>query len=60
MKRLLIAVLAVGLLVMVAESALAQRNPRETSKISVGGKAASGEYGRLSLKGRWVAELLAS
>jgi hypothetical protein len=58
MKRLLIAVLAVGLLIVVAESALAQRNPRETSKISLGGKAVSVEYGRPSLKGRSVAELL--
>jgi len=58
MKRLLIAVLAVGLLLIVAGSAFAQGNPRGTSKISLGGKAVSVEYGRPSLKGRSVAELL--
>lgn len=58
MKRLLTAVLAMGLLIVTAESALAQRNPRETSKISVNGKTISVEYGRPSLKGRTVGELL--
>jgi len=58
MKRLLIAVLAVGLLTLTAESALAQGNPRATSKISVAGKAISVEYGRPSLKGRSVGDLL--
>jgi hypothetical protein len=58
MKRLLIAVLAMGLLVVTAESGLAQRNPRATAKISLGGKAISVEYGRPSLKGRSVAQML--
>ena len=58
MKRLLVAVLAMGLLVITVESALAQRNPRATSKISLGGKTVSVEYGRPSLKGRAVSELL--
>jgi hypothetical protein len=58
MRRLLTAVLAMGLLAVTAESALAQRNPRETSKVSVGGKTISVEYGRPSLKGRTVSELL--
>jgi len=58
MKRLLIGALAMGLLVVTAESGLAQRNPRATSKISVGGKTVSVEYGRPSLNGRTVSDLL--
>jgi len=58
MKRLLIAVLAVGLLVIGAESALAQGGSRGTSSISVGGKMVSVEYGRPALKGRSVTEML--
>ena len=58
MKRLLMGVLALGLLTIPVESALAQRNSRATSKISVGGKTVSVEYGRPSLNGRKVSELL--
>jgi hypothetical protein len=58
MKRVLMGVLALGLLAMTVESALAQRNPRATTQISVGGKMVSVEYGRPSLKGRKVSELL--
>ena len=58
MKRLLIAVLAMGLVVVTAESGFGQRNPRGDSKISLGGKTISVEYGRPSLKGRSVADLL--
>ena len=58
MRRLLMGVLALGLLVITVESALAQRNPRATTQISVGGKTVSVEYGRPSLKGRKVSELL--
>jgi hypothetical protein len=58
MKRLLIAVLAMACIVVGAESGLAQRNPRETAKITLGGKTISVEYGRPSLKGRSVADLL--
>jgi hypothetical protein len=59
MKRFLIAVLAMAIIGVVAESGLAQRNPRGTAKISVGGKTISVEYGRPSLKGRSVADMLA-
>jgi len=58
MKRLLVGVLAMGLLVVTVESALAQGNPRGTTKITVGGKTVSVEYGRPSLNGRKVSELL--
>ncbi len=56
MKRVLIAVLAVGLLTLTAESVLAQGGSRGTSSISIGGKKVSVEYGRPSLKGKTVAE----
>jgi len=42
----------------VAAIGLAQGNPRGTAKISVGSTTISVEYGRPSLKGRSVAELL--
>ncbi|MGA2610216.1 MAG: DUF2911 domain-containing protein [Terriglobia bacterium] len=58
MKRFLIAVLAMAVIGVVAENGLGQRNPRETAKISVGSKTISVEYGRPSLKGRKVADLL--
>ena len=58
MKRFLIAVLAMAVIVVVAESGLAQGNPRGTAKISVGSKTISVEYGRPSLKRRSVADLL--
>jgi hypothetical protein len=41
-----------------AASALAQANPRGMATLSVNGKAVSVEYGRPSLKGRSVADLL--
>ena len=58
MKRLLIGVLAMGLLIIGAECGLAQGNPRDTAKISLGDKTVSVEYGRPSLKGRSVNDLL--
>jgi hypothetical protein len=59
MKRFLIAVLAMAVIVVVAGSGLAQRNPRGTAKISVGSKTISVEYGQPSLKGRSVTDMLA-
>jgi hypothetical protein len=59
MKRFLIAVLAMAVIGIVAESGLAQGNPRGTAKISVGSKTISVDYGRPSLKGRSVADMLA-
>jgi hypothetical protein len=58
MKRFLIAVLAIAIIGVVAENGLGQRNPRETAKISVGSKTILVEYGRPSLKGRSVADML--
>ena len=58
MKRFLIAVLAMAVMGVVAESGCAQGNPRGTAKISVGSKTISVEFGRPSLKGRSVAHLL--
>ena len=58
MKRLLIAVLALGLPLVMAGSGFAQRNPRATAKITLGGKAVSVEYGRPSLGQRTVAQML--
>ena len=58
MKRFLIAVLAMAVIGVVAEGVFAQGNPRGTAKLSVGSKTISVEFGRPSLKGRAVADLL--
>jgi len=58
MRRLLIGVLAMGLLILTAVSGLAQGNPRDTAKLVLGNTTITVEYGRPSLKGRTVGELL--
>ncbi len=58
MKRLLIGTLGLAIFAAVAPSASAQGNPRGTSKLTLNGKAVSVEYGRPSLKGRTVQQLL--
>jgi hypothetical protein len=58
MKRVLFTLLAIALLTMAAPSGFAQRNTRGTAKIVLSGKTVSVEYGRPSLKGRSVSDML--
>ena len=58
MRRLLIGVMASGLLLSTAVSGLAQGNPRDTAKLTLGNTTITVEYGRPSLKGRTVTEML--
>jgi D-alanyl-D-alanine carboxypeptidase len=58
MKQLLTAILGLGLLATLAGTAAAQGNPRDTAKLALKGKAISVEYGRPSLKGRSVTQML--
>jgi hypothetical protein len=58
MKRLLIALVALALLTVPVESGFAQRNTRGTAMLQLAGKSISVEYGRPSLKGRAVTDLL--
>lgn len=57
MKRMLIAVLGAAVLAGLAAVSFAQA-PRGTAKITVGGKTVTVEYGRPSLNGRTVNDLL--
>jgi DUF2911 family protein len=58
MNRLLIVKMGVVFFAFLAGTALAQRNPRGTTKLDINGKTVSVEYGRPSLKGRSVSERL--
>ena len=58
MKRLLTVVVALFVFAALTGTALAQRNPRATSRLTLRGKTISVEYGRPSLKGRSVQQLL--
>jgi hypothetical protein len=57
MKQFLIAALSMAVFVALAGTALAQGNPRGTSKLDLKGKVVSVEYGRPSLKGRTVEQM---
>jgi len=58
MKRLLCGICGLAVIAVLAAPGLAQKNPRGTSKLDVQGKTVSVEYGRPSLKGRSVDEML--
>jgi len=58
MKRFLIAVLGLVVFAALGGVGLAQGNPRGISKLDLKGKVVSVEYGRPSLKGRTVQQLL--
>lgn len=58
MRKLFTAILGLGIFVTLAQTATAQGNPRGTAKLTLNGKAISVEYGRPSLKGRAVSDML--
>ncbi|HEV2491692.1 MAG TPA: DUF2911 domain-containing protein [Terriglobia bacterium] len=58
MKRIAFGILGVVLALALAAPAWAQRNPRGTAKLTLDGKTISVEYGRPSLNGRAVGDLL--
>ena len=58
MRKVLLTAWIMFLGIALTGMALAQGNPRETSKLALKGGAVSVEYGRPSLKGRSVGQLL--
>ena len=58
MKRLLCGICGLAVFAILAVPGLAQKNPRGTSTLEVKGKTVSVEYGRPSLKGRNVDNML--
>jgi hypothetical protein len=58
MKRLLLGLTTLAILVSMSAVAGAQGNPRGKATLDVGGKNVSVEYGRPSLKGRSVEDML--
>ena len=58
MKRLFNGIFGLAVLATLVGTAFAQGNPRGTSEITVNGKKVSVEYGRPSLKGRTIDQML--
>ncbi len=58
MKRKVFPLLLAGMMVFSALPLVAQRNPRDTAKVMLQGKSVAVEYGRPSLKGRTVEQML--
>ena len=58
MRKVTLVLLSVTMMIALAASALAQRNPRGTANLTLKGKTVSVEYGRPSLKGRTVDQML--
>ena len=58
MKRQIFPILIAVMMALAALPLLAQRNPRDTAKVTLQGQAVTVEYGRPSLKGRSVEQLL--
>lgn len=58
MKRLLTPILGLSVLMALAGTALAQRNPRGSAELALNGKKISVDYGRPSLNGRTAQSLL--
>jgi len=58
MKRLTIGTLTLAAVCACAAIAMAQRNPRGNAKLTLNGQEVTVDYGRPSLKGRKVEELL--
>ncbi|MGH7870507.1 MAG: DUF2911 domain-containing protein [Candidatus Dormibacteraceae bacterium] len=58
MKRLRTSLMALAVVCGLSVTVFAQGNPRGTSKITVNGQTVDVEYGRPSLKGRTVSQLL--